>query len=81
MILGGVLTEYLSWRWCLYVNVAFAAAALAAAVPLITNQPRNPGARLDVPGSLLAPAASSPSRHCCSRTARAVIKASGQRKC
>jgi hypothetical protein len=34
--------------------VAFAAAALAAAVPLITNQPRNPGARLDVPGSLLA---------------------------
>jgi len=54
LILGGVLTEYLSWRWCLYVNVAFAAVALAAAVPLITNQPRNPGARLDVPGSLLA---------------------------
>ena len=25
LILGGVLTEYLSWRWCLYVNVAFAA--------------------------------------------------------
>ena len=54
LILGGVLTEYLSWRWCLYVNVAFAAAALAGAVPLIRNQPRNPGARLDVPGSLLA---------------------------
>jgi EmrB/QacA subfamily drug resistance transporter len=54
LILGGVLTEYLSWRWCLYVNVAFAAVALAGAVPLIGNQPRNPGARLDVPGSLLA---------------------------
>src|SRR6201996_2795721 len=54
LILGGVLTEYLSWRWCLYVNVGFAAAALAGAVPLIKNQPRNPGARLDVPGSLLA---------------------------
>src|ERR1700678_2811887 len=54
LILGGVLTEYLSWRWCLYVNVAFAAAALAGAVPLIRNQPRNPGARIDVPGSLLA---------------------------
>ncbi len=54
LILGGVLTEYLSWRWCLYVNVAFAAAALAGAVPLIRNQPRNPGAALDVPGSLLA---------------------------
>src|SRR6201994_3423467 len=22
LILGGVLTEYLSWRWCLYMNVA-----------------------------------------------------------
>src|SRR6202020_387175 len=54
LILGGVLTEYLSWRWCLYVNVAFAAAALAGAIPLITSQPRNPGATLDVPGSLLA---------------------------
>ena len=54
LILGGVLTEYLSWRWCLYVNVAFAALALAGAIPLIRNQPRNPGARLDVPGSLLA---------------------------
>jgi MFS family permease len=54
LILGGVLTEYLSWRWCLYVNVAFAAAALAGAIPLVRNQPRNPGAALDVPGSLLA---------------------------
>jgi MFS family permease len=54
LILGGVLTEYLSWRWCLYVNVAFAAAALAGAAAWIRNQPRNPGARIDVPGSLLA---------------------------
>jgi EmrB/QacA subfamily drug resistance transporter len=54
LILGGVLTEYLSWRWCLYVNVVFAALALAGTIPLIRNQPRNPGARLDVPGSILA---------------------------
>ncbi|MGH3297498.1 MAG: MFS transporter [Trebonia sp.] len=54
LILGGVLTEYLSWRWCLYVNVVFAALALAGAIPLIRNQPRNPAARLDVPGSVLA---------------------------
>src|SRR6204780_1511355 len=54
LVLGGALTEYLSWRWCLYVNVIFAAIALAGAIPLIRNQPRNPGARLDVPGSLLA---------------------------
>jgi EmrB/QacA subfamily drug resistance transporter len=54
LILGGVLTEYLSWRWCLYVNVVFALGALAGAIPLIRNQPRNPAARLDVPGALLA---------------------------
>jgi EmrB/QacA subfamily drug resistance transporter len=53
LILGGVLTEYLSWRWCLYVNVVFAGAALAGAIPLVRNQQRNSGARLDVPGSLL----------------------------
>ena len=54
LILGGVLTEYLSWRWCLYVNVAFAVVALIGAIPLVRNQPRNPGASLDIPGSLLA---------------------------
>src|ERR1700691_3259372 len=54
LILGGVLTEYLSWRWCLYVNVAFAAVALAGAAALITGQQRSRSAALDVPGSLLA---------------------------
>src|SRR5262249_4296559 len=31
MLLGGVLTEYLSWRWCLYVNVPIAVAAAVGA--------------------------------------------------
>jgi EmrB/QacA subfamily drug resistance transporter len=30
LLLGGVLTEYAGWRWCLFVNVAIAAAAFAA---------------------------------------------------
>src|SRR6266853_3331621 len=32
LILGGVLTRYLSWRWTLYVNLVFAAVAVAGAV-------------------------------------------------
>ena len=54
LLLGGVLTEYLSWRWCLYVNVVFAVVALAGAAVLVTNQQRSRSAALDVPGSLLA---------------------------
>ena len=54
LLLGGVLTEYLSWRWRLYVNIVFAAAALAGAVTLIAGQQRSRAAILDVPGSVLA---------------------------
>ena len=54
LLLGGVLTEYLSWRWCLYVNVFFAVVALAGALVFIAGQPRSATKRLDVPGSVLA---------------------------
>jgi EmrB/QacA subfamily drug resistance transporter len=53
LLLGGVLTEYLSWRWCLYVNVVFSLVAVTAAVRLLRNQPRDPSVRLDPPGTVL----------------------------
>jgi EmrB/QacA subfamily drug resistance transporter len=56
LILGGVLTEYLSWRFTLYVNLIFAAIAIAGALVYIhTHRPANrPGT--DIPGTVLSTA-------------------------
>ncbi|TFC26649.1 DHA2 family efflux MFS transporter permease subunit [Cryobacterium sp. TMT1-3] len=53
LILGGVLTEYASWRWCLYVNVPIAILAIAAAVPVIRESKAHGNTRYDVPGAIL----------------------------
>jgi EmrB/QacA subfamily drug resistance transporter len=53
LILGGVLTEYTSWRWCLYVNVPIAIVAIAAAIPIISESRAHGNTRYDVPGALI----------------------------
>src|SRR5262249_17039943 len=53
LLLGGFLTEYLSWRWCLYVNVVLAGVAVAGAVPLLARYPRDAGVRMGWPGTVL----------------------------
>jgi EmrB/QacA subfamily drug resistance transporter len=50
LLLGGLLTQYLDWRWCLYVNLIFAAVACAGAVTLLRRQPAGQRPRLDLPG-------------------------------
>lgn len=52
-IAGGLLTEYLNWRWCLYVNIPIAIIAVFGAFALLHDRPGHSGARLDVPGALL----------------------------
>ena len=50
LLLGGLLTQYLDWRWCLYVNLIFAAIACAGAVALLRREPSRQRPRLDLPG-------------------------------
>src|SRR6201986_4700376 len=55
LLLGGILTQYLSWRWCLFVNVGFSAIAVARAVVRLQNhRSADEDAHLDVPGTILA---------------------------
>lgn len=53
LLLGGILTEYLDWRWCLYVNVPIAVVAVFGAVSLLHDRTGHKDAKLDVPGVIL----------------------------
>jgi EmrB/QacA subfamily drug resistance transporter len=52
LLLGGVLTQYIDWRACMYVNLVFATIAIAGALALLRNQAPAVKPRLDVPGVL-----------------------------
>ncbi|ASW55155.1 MFS transporter [Plantactinospora sp. KBS50] len=56
-VLGGLLTDLLSWRWAFHLNVGVAAVVLALAPAVLreTRPARRP--RLDVPGALVGTAA------------------------
>jgi EmrB/QacA subfamily drug resistance transporter len=53
LILGGFLTEYVDWRWCLYVNLPIAALVLVGAFTMIPKREGVRGVRLDVLGVVL----------------------------
>jgi predicted MFS family arabinose efflux permease len=53
LILGGLLTQYLSWRWCLYVNLPIAGLVVLGASTMIPSRTGHSGVRLDIPGVVL----------------------------
>jgi EmrB/QacA subfamily drug resistance transporter len=54
LIMGGVLTQYTTWRWCLFVNIFIAAIAFALAVPIVKESRAEGNTRYDIPGTLLS---------------------------
>lgn len=53
LILGGFLTQYLDWRWCLYVNLPIAAVVAVGAFTMIPKRSGRSGVHLDIPGAIL----------------------------
>lgn len=53
LLLGGVLTEYAGWRWCLFVNVVIAVLALAAGRAVLPRDHGYAEARVDLLSGLL----------------------------
>ena len=54
LLLGGVLTQYVGWRWCLYVNVPIAVVAAVGGWRLLSSSGGGQGQRVDLPGVVFA---------------------------
>jgi EmrB/QacA subfamily drug resistance transporter len=57
LLLGGLLTEYADWRWCMYINIALAVVGLLGAVTLLHNATEDNKPRLSVPSTIVGSAA------------------------
>ena len=53
LLLGGTLTEYLSWRWTLYINLVFAGVAFVGGALLLPRHPSPVKPKLDIPGVVM----------------------------
>jgi len=56
LIMGGVLTQYASWRWTLLVNVPIAVVAAFFATRVLTESKAHGNTKYDIPGALTSTA-------------------------
>jgi EmrB/QacA subfamily drug resistance transporter len=54
LLLGGVLTQALSWRWSLYVNLVIAIPTAIVALRLLRNERQTERPRIDLAGAAVA---------------------------
>jgi EmrB/QacA subfamily drug resistance transporter len=55
LVLGGMITEWLSWRWVLFINAPIGLAVLAVTPLFVAETPRLPG-RFDLAGAVTSTA-------------------------
>jgi EmrB/QacA subfamily drug resistance transporter len=53
LIMGGMLTEWASWRWVMFVNVPIGLAVILVGRAVLTETPRNRGT-FDLPGAVFS---------------------------
>jgi len=53
LLIGGLITQYLDWRWTMYINVPVAIAAAVAGSRILVAVPAGKRTRLDLPGTVL----------------------------
>ena len=56
LLLGGALTQWATWRWCLFINLIFAGIAMVGVTMFVAGGKREDDAHLDIFGTLLGSA-------------------------